>query len=85
VRKAGENLDFDPKEKLNHIEEYSPLLKLAYELSNFLLAIFDKDISKPEARKEINDWMRRVLRSRVSCFDTFLSTKEKIQKPNFAT
>jgi transposase len=77
VRKAWEELDDDETEELNQLFEYSPLLKLAYEFSNELTAIFDQDISKPEARKKINDWMHRVKQNQVGCFDTFLLTLKK--------
>jgi transposase len=50
------------------------MLKLAYQLSNDLTDIFNKDISKFEAKRKIRAWKRRVAKSELTCFDSFLST-----------
>ena len=52
-------------------------MKLAYKLCNELTAIFDGDYSKSEAKRKINRWKKRVIKSGLTCFNTFLSTLDK--------
>lgn len=53
---------------------YSPMLELAYQLSNSFSGIFNQNISKFEAKRKIRAWKRRVTKSELTCFDSFLST-----------
>jgi transposase len=55
-------------------------LELAYHLSNDLTCIFDQDISKFDALLQINAWKRRVKKSKLTCFDSFLSTLTSFPK-----
>jgi len=53
------------------------MLELAYRLSLELTGIFNQKISKSEAKKKIRAWKRRVAKSELTCFDSFLSTLTK--------
>jgi transposase len=74
LRKREENLSEADQKVLDCLFKHSPMLKLAYELCYELTGIFDKDISKDTANREIKNWMRRVKKSNLSCFDSFLKT-----------
>ncbi|MCK5323154.1 MAG: transposase, partial [Desulfobulbaceae bacterium] len=50
---------------------------VAYNLCNDLTEIFEKDISKKEAKIEIDDWKNQVKESGLSCFKTFIKTLDK--------
>lgn len=52
----------------------SPLLKMAYEACNELTAIFDAPVSQGEAIKRIKKWKKRIEKSDLTCFDSFLTT-----------
>jgi len=80
LRKNLSELDFEEKMVLILLFSYSPMLKLAYQLSNDLTDIFNKDISKFEAKRKIRAWKRRVAKSELTCFDSFLSTLTKYSK-----
>ena len=43
-------------ELLDRLFAHSPQLKLAYELRETLIAIFDQDLTKQEATEEIQEW-----------------------------
>ena len=57
--------------------KYSSILEISYKLCNDLTDIFDSDISKSEAQLKINDWKNKVIKSGLTCFNTFLSTLAK--------
>ena len=77
LRKNPSDLEFEEKMVLILLFSYSPMLKLAYQLSNDLTDIFNKDISKFEAKRKIRAWKCRVAKSELTCFDSFLSTLTK--------
>jgi len=56
---------------------YSPLLKFAYDFCNELTAIFEKDIPKIQAIKEIKNWKKCVEKSGLTCFNRFIGTLYK--------
>lgn len=74
IRKHPNELTDEDKMVLKRLFKHSPLLKLAYQLCNDLTCIFDKDISRFDANIQIKAWKRRVKRSKLTCFDSFLST-----------
>ncbi len=57
--------------------KHSPLLKVAYKLTNELTDIFDKNISKEKAKKKIKKWARKAEKSGLDIFDSFISTLDK--------
>jgi len=77
LRKNPSDLDFEEKMTLILLFNYSPMLELAYRLSLELTGIFNQKISKSEAKKKIRAWKRRVAKSELTCFDSFLSTLTK--------
>ena len=80
LRKKPNDLDEEEKEKLKLLFKYSPSLEIAYSLSNDITNIFNENISKSEAKKKILRWKRKVKKSDVSCFDSFLNTLTEREK-----
>jgi transposase len=74
LRKDIEGVKVEDLEVLKWLFKCSPLLELAYKLCNVLTDIFEGDYSKSEAKRKINRWKKRVIKSRLSCFNRFLST-----------
>lgn len=74
LRKSSETLTADELKTLKVLFKYSPVLKLAYELTFDLTKIFDMKINQGEAKRKIKGWIRRVRNSGVTCFDTFIKT-----------
>jgi transposase len=73
LRKDIEELTGEDLEVLKWLFKYSPILELAYKLRNELTDIFEGDYSKSEAKRKINRWKERVIKSGLSCFNSFLS------------
>lgn len=77
LRKDKKELSKDELEVLECLFKHSSILKLAYELCTELTDIFEKNISKSQAKHEINKWMKKVRKSGINCYNNFLSTLEK--------
>jgi transposase len=77
LRRDVEGLKVEDLEVLKWLFKCSPILELAYNLCNELTDIFEGDYSKSEAKRKINRWKKRVIKSRLSCFNSFLSTLDK--------
>ncbi len=73
-RKKKDDMDSDELDLLERLFALSPDLKKAYDLREDLTAIFEKPLSKKEAIKEIEDWRKQVKESKLTCFDSFLTT-----------
>ncbi len=78
LRKQYSDLSDEEKEILQLLFKYSPLIKKAYNFRNKLTKIFNQPISKKQARRKINQWIRSVERSEITCFNTFLKTLRKL-------
>jgi transposase len=74
IRKNSEDLTTEEQEKLNHLFEYSPELKLAYTFREELTSIFEMQLTKEEAREQLIEWRNKICRSALTCFDKFLTT-----------
>jgi transposase len=74
LRKNKENLSSDEQKTLELLFKHSPLLTIAYDLRNELTDIFEEDISKAKAKRKIEGWMDKVIKSELTCFDSFLKT-----------
>jgi len=74
LRKKKENLTQDEETILTQLFHYSPLLKLAYDLCWELTEVFEKQISKSEAKRNIKRWRKKIEKSNLDCFDSFLTT-----------
>lgn len=76
LRKNTNDLSEEKKELLDKLFDYSPDLKLAYHFQNDLTAIFNMDLPRGKGKRKINSWMRKVRKSGLECYTTFLSTLE---------
>jgi transposase len=74
IRKNNRDLTADERKKLRHLFEYSPKLKLAYTFREELSAIFEMQLTKEEAKKQLLKRVDIVSRSALTCFDKFLTT-----------
>jgi transposase len=74
VRKSNKTLEPEERARLRRLFEYSPKLKAAYTLREELTSIFDMQLARTEGKKRLMKWLEKVLRSGLSCFDTFLTT-----------
>jgi len=73
LRKDVEELTWEDLEVLKWLFKYSTILELAYKLCNELTDIFEGDYSKSEAKRKVNRWKERVIKSGLCCFNRFLS------------
>jgi transposase len=74
LRKKPADLEPDEHKVLRSLFANSPKLKAAYTLQNQLTDIFNENISKSAGKKKIRAWMKRVVKSGLTCFDDFLKT-----------
>lgn len=74
LRKKEADLTDEEKIVLEKLFEYSPRLKQAHLFRDQLTAIFDKHITRVQAKHLFNGWAARVKRSEVRCFDGFVKT-----------
>jgi transposase len=77
LRKKEEDLTHDEKIVLAVLFKYSLMLKKAYQFQNDLTEIFNQNINKQKASKLIKNWVEKVNKSGLSCFDKFISTLNK--------
>ena len=75
-RKLPEDLKDKGRGVLERLFEHSPKLEQAYSLREELTQIFEKAYTKPGAKCAIRAWCKRVRRSEIAAFDTFLVTVE---------
>jgi transposase len=73
-RRNASDLDPEQREAVGLLLECAPELCQAYDLREELSAIFDREQSKEAATRAITDWIERVKRSGLKCFDSFLRT-----------
>jgi transposase len=71
-RKRPSALDHTEQERLDALLAHSPALRQAYTLREELTVIFDTARSKADGLRRIRCWRQRVVRSGLTCFDTFL-------------
>ncbi len=76
LRKSPDDLTLPERQVLKHLFGYSPEVKLAYDLQRQLTTIFDRPLSQPGAKASLRAWIKRVRKSRLTCFDPFLVTLE---------
>lgn len=74
LRKDPADLTTEEKRLLRLLFRNSSSLKKAYELQQQLTMIFDQPISPAQAKIRIRAWIKRVAKSGLRCFDTFLNT-----------
>jgi transposase len=76
-RKKPAKLTQEEQELLDRVFAYSPALKQAYTFREELTDIFEQDLSKAQATREIKAWQKRVDDSELTCFDPFLATLDR--------
>jgi transposase len=72
-RKRPGDLDQMEQERLDALLAHSPALRQAYTLREELTLIFETARSKADGLRRIRFWRQRVVRSALTCFDTFLA------------
>lgn len=73
-RKAPDDLEEEEQERLERLVGHAPELKTAYELRQDLTTIFETATSRDEGLAQLQAWERKVAKSGLSCFDSFLGT-----------
>lgn len=71
-RKNAKNLNKEERKILRRFFAYSTSAKQAYVLRERLTAIFERNLSKPQAQSKILRWRQQVQKSGLHCFDDFL-------------
>ena len=79
LRKSPGDIEQEEKEKLALLFKYSPDLELAYMLCNELTDIFNQHIPRKDARRKIIAWKKKVVKSRLDCFNKFMVTLENYE------
>jgi transposase len=75
-RKKPQDLKPEERRVLRKVFKLAPQLKQAYDLREQLTAIFDQPISKAEGQRKLKNWIRKVRKSGLACFDKFIQTLE---------
>ncbi|WP_163836066.1 ISL3 family transposase [Spartinivicinus ruber] len=81
LRKQKDHFTEAEKPIVEKLFKRSPKLKLAYQFSRELSAIFDSHITPEIARDKITEWIAEVTDSDLTCFDHFIKTLVKYQQP----
>ena len=74
LRKKKKDLSIENQALLKLLFGYSPSLKMGYQLQNELTKIFDTKTSRSGGKRKIRNWIVRVHKSDLKCFDKFIST-----------
>jgi transposase len=74
LRHNHDNLSQEEQERLNTLWGYSPRLHKAYTLREELTAILNTNFDVAEGRQQLENWVKQVKESGLTCFDTFLKT-----------
>jgi transposase len=77
LRKNPAELKPEELEILSGLFKYTPLLGSAYVFCYTLTSIFERPLSKAEAKQRLRAWKQLVQESELECFDSFLSTLDK--------
>lgn len=77
VRKNNADLNEEQRQQLRRLFAYSPDLKKADTLREELSAIFQMPLTRDEALTRFQCWQKKVKRSGLSCFNSFLKTLDK--------
>ncbi len=77
LRKNQQALTEQDFKVLARLFKHSPDLELAYRLCHELTDIFELDLVKSRAKRKIQSWIKRVKKSGLTCFNTFLGTLQQ--------
>lgn len=67
-------LDEEGRQRLRRLFQHSPALHQAYTFREELTALFNQALSRQDGRQRLRQWVAKVERSSVRCFDDFLKT-----------
>lgn len=73
MRKRLEDRTIDEQAQLDRLLAHSPALQTALRLREELTTIFETARSKLDGLRRIRLWCERVIKSGLSCFDSFLA------------
>jgi len=79
LRKDENTLSLEENDQLAQLFKQSTPLKKAYQLRNELTDLFNIHKNQFQGKHRINYWIRKVKRSSVRCFDTFIKTLLKFK------
>lgn len=71
-RKNAKDLNKEERKSLRRFFEHSASAKQAYILREELTAIFNRNLLKKQAQSKIWQWVQKVQKSGLHCFDDFL-------------
>lgn len=74
LRRKQDDLTEEEQYVLELLFECSPALRKAYDLREKLTAIFDTKQTPEAAQRAILDWIEKVKKSGLECFDKFIGT-----------
>ncbi len=74
LRKKPADLDSEERRTLRKLFRQAPKLKQAYDLQQQLTTIFDQPLTPAAAKTKIRNWIRKVAKSELRCFDKFINT-----------
>jgi len=74
LRKNHVNLEEEERERLRQLLKHSPELHAAYTLREELTAIFNRAETPEAGERWLLNWMDKVQKQNVTCFDGFLKT-----------
>ena len=74
LRKSETDLEDEDDEVLAQLFEYSPQLEMAYDFCQELTSIFNQEMTKRQGKKQLKNWMKRVVESELTCFNRFMKT-----------
>jgi transposase len=77
LRKQKDYFTDDEKSVVEPLFNLSPKLKLAYQLSHKLTAVFNSHLKPAEAKALFIEWIACVSASKVKCFNRFIKTLNK--------
>ncbi|NCC33617.1 MAG: ISL3 family transposase [Chloroflexia bacterium] len=72
LRKRGDTLTEEERDRRDHLLSYSLALEDAYQLREELTRIFDRTRSKAAGLRRLKRWRRKVIARGVTCFNSFL-------------
>ncbi len=73
MRKRPEDRTIDEQAQLDRLLAHSPALQTALRLREELTVIFETARSKLDGLRRIRFWCKRVIKSGLTCFDSFLA------------
>jgi len=74
LRHNHDHLTEDERGRLRRLFHYLPRLHQAYTLREELTAIFNMDLELTEGRRRLEQWIAKVERCSLTCFDKFIKT-----------